>query len=62
MPAARKRAERKWFRARSRHAHLLEGLEAAIRAHPANGRRAPHVTRTRTVVLVPRDGGGSDAA
>jgi hypothetical protein len=62
MSAARKRAERKWFRALSRHANLLEGLEAATRAHPASGRRAPRVMRTRTVVLVPRDGGGSDAA
>jgi hypothetical protein len=36
------RARRQWERMRSPHARLLEGLEAAVAAHPAgSARRAP---------------------
>jgi len=54
MSAARKRAERKWQRSRSSHATLLEGLEAAMRAHPAGGGVARR-DRSRVVVVVPNE-------
>ena len=63
MSAARKRAERRWLRTRSDHAAVLEGLAAAMRAHPAgSARRAPSRAASRTVMLVPRDGNDNDAA
>jgi hypothetical protein len=52
-------AERRWRRMRSEHARRLEGLERAMRAHPAFGGRAP-APRARNVTLVRDD--SNDAA
>ena len=65
MSGARKRAERKWERSRSKHASVLERLESAMRAHPAGGALqvcAPPVAELRGVTLVRRDDDGPDAA
>jgi hypothetical protein len=64
MSAARKRAERRWRLARSSHANVLEGLEAAMRAHPAGSALTGARQRARVVSLVPRNSAKdpSDAA
>jgi hypothetical protein len=53
---------RKWRQARSRHADVLTGLERAIAAHPAGGRRVVRRVETTNVTRVPRDDRGPDAA
>ena len=65
MSGARRRAERKWERSRSKHAGVLERLESAMRAHPAGGALgvcAPPVAVLRTVTVVRREDDGPDAA
>jgi hypothetical protein len=57
--SARRRAERKWNKARSGHATVLRELERSMRAHPAGGAR--RFTRATTVVVMPGDG-SPDAA
>jgi len=61
MSAAQKRAERRWQRARSNHATVLEGLAAARRAHPSGTALRARGDNLRSVVLVPR-GDSPDAA
>jgi hypothetical protein len=53
---------RKWRQARSRHADVLTGLERAIAAHPASGRRLVRRVETTNVTRVPRDDRGPDVA
>ncbi|HTD50288.1 MAG TPA: hypothetical protein VK771_06800 [Acidimicrobiia bacterium] len=62
MSDAHSRAMRKWRQARSRHADVLTGLERAIAAHPAGGRRVVRRVETTNVTRVPRDDRGPDAA
>lgn len=56
-------AERRWRKLRSEHARTLQGLESAMRVHPAGSARSQSRPALRNVAIL-RDGDddGSNAA